>query len=139
VYFFEIQKTIENFFTYDTVSSFSKQSERMRSAIRMFKTKSNSSNAIAETMAGVDFNLSEDEEENQLSQAKNAPTKPKRPPPKSRANGKKAAKNNDSDSDVQEIISDEEYVPKKSAKRAPAKRKSSESSNKSVQRSKQKK
>ena len=67
-----MQNTIEKYFNYDTMSAFTKQSKRMKSAINSFKRKNtptldNSSKPHANE---DDLNLSEDENLDQVVAAK---------------------------------------------------------------------
>ena len=59
----KVQKTIETFFTYETKSSFSKQSKRMINAINMFKNKNNNETDSNTQSSSNDFNLSENEDD----------------------------------------------------------------------------
>lgn len=69
----KVQKTIENFFTYETTSSFSKQSNRMKRAINLFRNKSD---VNANTSKKIDeINLSEDESESENDEITSSATK----------------------------------------------------------------
>ncbi|CAF0756949.1 unnamed protein product [Brachionus calyciflorus] len=118
-----VQKTIENFFTYETTSSFAKQSKRMKQAINLFKSKSDV--GTAKTKNG-DLNLSEDDDVDDIAMESNQPKSSKMTNQTNKKSLKTNRKRGKKDLD-DEKNDDVDLIESEEEKSSPNKRKSSDS------------